>query len=473
MSNLSRLLAATSLDEIYMTLSPEPLATLEELDAFYCKEMNETRGGDKIQRLKLGLKRALASKQQYKACLMGHPGVGKSTELNRLINEIEVNKNFRAFKFNVLTDLDPINFNPLDIILLIIIELVEQTEKIARKPADKNLQELKDWYNTTKITRKESSNSEIKIEAGAGVAEKSLWAEILNLFASLKGEMRFASIREKEVTERRFSRINDLITIANKIIDECNKKLYKKEEKYWLIIGENFDKNGVSPDAIKKLFIDYGNIIHDLNINLIFTIPIGLYNSSNAVKLAFPNDKCLTIPDTAVFNPDHSANETGRKAIKKVLETRVDLALFTEGQLERIIIASGGNIRDLFALVSDASDEAILQGKTKIETNQVSLAIGNLKTEYERRLGQNPFDLDQVNYAQKAERLTKIYHNDKESQIPDEVLYVLLNDRAIQEVSLGEGERCFMVHPLVVDLLHAQGKITASSEGGVPGGTST
>jgi len=135
-----------------------------------------------------------------------------------------------------LIRLNTANFNPLDIILLIIIELVEQTEKIAGKPADKNLQELKNWYNTTKITRKESSNSEIKIEAGAGVTEKSLWAEILNLFASLKGEMRFASIREKEVTERRFSRINDLITIANKIIDECNQKLYEEEEKYWLII---------------------------------------------------------------------------------------------------------------------------------------------------------------------------------------------------------------------------------------------
>jgi len=456
-----------------MTLSPKPLATPEELKAFYREEMNETRGGDKIQRLKLGLKRALASNQQYKACLMGHPGVGKSTELNRLTNDAEVQQNFRAFKFNVLTDLDPINFNPLDIVLLIIIELVEQTKNFAEKPDDKNLQELKDWYSTTKITHKQSSNSDVTIGAGGGVTEKSLWAEILNLFASLKGEMRFASAREKEVTDHRFSRINDLIKIANKIINECNQKLYKKEQHYWLIIGEDFDKNGVSPDAIHKLFIDYGHIIHDLNLNLIFTIPIGLYNSSNAVKLAFPNDKCLTIPDTAVFNPDHSANETGRKAITKVLETRVNLDLFAEGQLERIIIASGGNIRDLFALVSDASDEAILQGKTKIETNQVSLAIGNLKTEYERRLGQNPFDLDQINYGQKAERLTKIYNNDKESQIPDEVLYVLLNDHAIQEVSLGEGERCFMVHPLVLDLLHAQEKITASSEGGVPGGTST
>ena len=226
-------------------------------------------------------------------------------------------------------------------------------------------------------------------------------------------------------------------------------------------------ENSIAPHTTEYRYI------HDLNINLIFTIPIGLYNSSNAIQLAFSHDKCLRIPDTAVFNLDHYANEIGRKAITKVLETRVNLDLFAKGQLERIMIASGGNIRDLFALVSDASDEAFLQKENKIESDQVSLAIGNLKTEYKNRLGQNPFDLDHVNYSQKAERLTKIYNNDKEAQIPDEVLYVLLNDRAIQEVSLGNGERCFMVHPLVVDLLYAQGKITASSEGGVPGGTST
>ena len=166
--------------------------------------------------------------------------------------------------------------------------------------------------------------------------------------------------------------------------------------------------------------------------------------------MAFSNDKCLTIPDTAVFNRDNSANDLGRTAIRQVLASRVNLSLFTEGQLERIIIASGGNIRDLFTLVTDASDEAILSGKQQIESDQVSLAIGNLKTEYERRLGKNPFDLDKVDYAQKLERLLKIYRNDKEAQIPDEVLY-----------------------PLVVDLLSAQGQIDALPTGEVLGGTSS
>ncbi|MEB3311146.1 MAG: hypothetical protein VKJ02_13020 [Snowella sp.] len=472
-AQLTRFTPAQTLDEIYQTLSPEPLATEQELEAFYCEKMNETRGGDKIQRLKLGLKRAWNSQGYYKACLMGHPGVGKSTELNRLINDLEIKQQFQVIKFNVLTDLDPINFNPLDIILLILIALVEETEKIVDKPADQYLQELKNWYNTTKITQKENRNSEVKAEAGAGVKENSLWNQILALFASIKGEIRFASSREKEVIEYRFKRINDLIKIANNIITECKNALKEKENRQWLIIGENFDKNGVSPEAVQKLFIDYNNIIHDLNIHLIFTIPIGLYNSSNAIKLAFSNDKCLTIPDTAVFNPDNSANDLERRAIHQVLENRVNLSLFAQGQLDRIIIASGGNIRDLFTLVLDASDEAILSGKQQIESEQVSLAIGNLKTEYERRLGQNPFDLDKVDYPQKLERLLKIYNNDQEAQIPDEVLYVLLNNRSVQEVPLKDGERYFRVHPLVVDLLYKQGKIDALPTGEVPGGTSS
>ena len=330
-----------------------------------------------------------------------------------------------------------------------------------------------DWYDTTKITQKESRHSEIKGEAGAGVKENSLWNQVLALFASIKGEMRFASSREKEVTEYRFKRINELIKIANDLISECNDNLTNTDNRQWLIIGENFDKNGVSPEAVQKLFIDYNNIIHDLDIHLIFTIPIGLYNSSNSIRLAFPNDKCLTIPDTAVFNPDNSANNLGRNAIRQVLESRVNLSLFAEGQLERIIIASGGNIRDLFTLVAEASDEAILSGQQQIQSKQVSQSIGKLKTEYERRLGQNPFDLDKVDYAQKLERLLKIYRNDKEAQIPDEVLYVLLNNRSVQEVPLENEERYFRVHPLVVDLLYKQGKIDALPTGEVPGGTSS
>ena len=84
-----RITPATTLEEIHQTLLPEPLETVEEIDAFYKEELNHIRGDDKIQRLQLGLKRAFESRSFYKACLMGHQGVGKSTELTRLVDQIK------------------------------------------------------------------------------------------------------------------------------------------------------------------------------------------------------------------------------------------------------------------------------------------------------------------------------------------------------------------------------------------------
>jgi hypothetical protein len=143
--SLTRFEPGTTLDEIYLTLSPEPLLTQQEIDAFYREEMNEVRGGDKIQRLKLGLKRARKKQDYYKACLMGHTGVGKSTELTRLINDDEIKQHFQTLRFSVLSDLAPTNFNPLDVFLFMVAEIVEQTATISRRqPSNQNLQKLWD-----------------------------------------------------------------------------------------------------------------------------------------------------------------------------------------------------------------------------------------------------------------------------------------------------------------------------------------
>jgi len=78
---------ATSLDDVYKTLFPEPLLTPDQVRAFYSDRLNAVRGDDKVARLALALNRAFGG-NYYKAFLMGHPGVGKSTELTRLIQRI-------------------------------------------------------------------------------------------------------------------------------------------------------------------------------------------------------------------------------------------------------------------------------------------------------------------------------------------------------------------------------------------------
>jgi hypothetical protein len=461
---------ARALDEVYRTLQPGPLTTPEQLHAFYKDEMNQVRGGDKMKRLQLGLTRAYDNHIYFKACFMGHQGVGKSTELSRLIENVQ--DKFRTIRFSAVSTLDPSNFRPLDVVLMMMADVAEQTGRPIDKggagvpPPEARLREIWDWFATEKDTREQAKTLATSLEAGSGVKSDSLWGQILGLFATLKGEMKFASTRKKEVVEYRVSRLTSLIELANRLLDDCNHLLKKATGHEWLFVGEDFDRAGIPSARIEDLFLNV-NIFRELRTHLIFSLPISLYYSSKANELPFPVDRSFVLPDTPVFQPDHTPNAKGRAALQAVLSARMLPELFEEHQMMRLIVASGGNLRDLFALVNYAADSATLKGMTTIGATDVDEAVLNLRSEYERRLGQSPYDPETVTYKDKADRLLRIYDDDKAAQITDAVLYSLLSARAVQEFN---GQRWFGVHPLVVDILARQNRIARPETGGVPGG---
>jgi hypothetical protein len=459
---------AASLEDVYKTISPEPLVDPEQLRAFYRGEVNKVRGDDKVVRLALALNRAYGG-SYYKAFLMGHPGVGKSTELTRLAQQVQ--DKYRPIRFSATTELDPANFRPFDVVLLMMAEIAERTAKpvpeggAGRKPSDTRLEEIWGWFATETETRTQASQIAAQVAAGAGVTAESWWAKILGLFASVKGEMKYAADRKKEIIEYRLSRLSTLISLANRLLDECNQLSREATSKECLFIGEDFDKPGIPVTQVEGLFLTYANVFKELRTHLIFTIPIGLGYSEQSVQLPFPGDRIFSIPDTPVFRPDHTPHVEGRDAACRVLEARITPDLFEQGQIIRLIVASGGNLRDLFSLVTQAADNAILRKSPngRIGGSDADAAVSNLRTEYVRRLGRSPFDRQEIAYDEKARRLVQIYNSDPNAIIPDAVLYSLLRSRAVQEF---DGERWYGVHPLVVDILRAQDRIQRDAPGG-------
>lgn len=402
----------------------------------------------------------------------GASGVGKSTELSRLIQH--VSPQFRTIRFSATNALDPGSFKPLDVVLLMMAELVEHTAKpveaegAGKPPSEARLREIWDWFAAETETRSQARETAATLAAGAGVQPDSLWGQVLGLFATLKGEIKFAATRKTEIVEYRLKRLISLIEVANRLLDECNDLLHQASGHRWLFVGEDFDRAGIATAQIEDLFITYANIFQELRTHLIFNLPIGLYYSSSAARLPFAGDCSFVLPDTPVYLPDHTANTKGREALQQVLNARMKLDLFAPDQMERLIVASGGNLRDLFGLINYAADSAVLQSSDTIQAQDVDGAILNLRSDYERRLGQSPYDQEEVTYDDKAALLVRIYTGDKTAQITNAALYSLLNARAVQEFN---GQRWFGVHPLVVDILAIQGRLFASSTGEVPGGS--
>ena len=144
----------TCLSDVYKTVSPEPLMDHQKLEAFYRPEIVEIRG-DVIARMKTRLLRA-QKEIPFKAFLMGHPGVGKSSALTWLIQDV---KNcFQTIRFSAKEQLDLVNFKAFDVLLLTITELAIQCAKpkneggSGERVDEKLLRKLLDWFSTTETS---------------------------------------------------------------------------------------------------------------------------------------------------------------------------------------------------------------------------------------------------------------------------------------------------------------------------------
>jgi hypothetical protein len=462
---------ATTLDEVYQTLSTEPLMTVEELNAFYREEINQVRGSNAVDRMALGLR--LHKGGFYKAFLMGHSGVGKSTELTRLA--LQVTEGYEVIRFSATRDLNPASFKPFDVLLLMMIELAEQTARFVEPKGfedsdlNRRLKEIRDWFGTETTTLKLTRSMGAEASAGIGTGKGLSILDLFPFMASLKGELKYASTREDALITYRMERVSDLMDLANRLLDTCNIILKDRTGKSWLIIGEDFDKPGIPTDQVEAFFLTYANIIRDLRGHLIFTLPISLAYSSNAPLLPVPTDRKISIPDTPVYTPDHEPCKVGRVAVGAILNARVSPELFEADQGMRLIVASGGNLRTLFSLTITAVERALLRPNPggAIGEADVTYAIHQMQLEYQRSLGQSPFDKEPITYEEKAARLVRIYHRDRDADVSDPCLFSLLRARAVQEFN---GEGWYGVHPLVVNLLHRQGHLKAGEEGTVPGG---
>lgn len=416
---------ARDLREAIRIFNPQRPLEGEALHAYYAD-----RGSGARQRMHMFLD--VAEGEPVSMLFTGHGGSGKSTELNKLIEEL----GDRYFVVKVRTGdiVPPTDLTYVDVILIAAMALFRTAsdEKLIRRaPAQivegvwEQVQQVIDKVVFGKLPyRKPAAPSETGVKVGIPPIVQGL---TLEFEARFKNEPN----TRQHIRDHMQNRLSEVIEKANSLSAEIQHR-YRTPV---LIVIEDTDKP--DPGRAGELFFDHPQSLTAFNASVIYTFPIALrYNAKfNEVDRYF---KCSRMPNLPLFRRDGSPDEAGRRVLDEVIARRLNAALITSSAREKLILASGGVMRILIGLVQNAAVNAYARGAARIEDPDADRAISDLRKDFVAALTTEDYPILAARYRDK--RLSS-----------NESLQKLLQMRALLEYE--NGETWCDVHPVVLPLV--------------------
>lgn len=360
-----------------------------------------------------------------------HRGAGKTTELLRLAAELSSRYLPLYLAANVQMDSNQIEVEDLFLVLAQGVE--NHLRQMGRPLPEERLARVSEWF--TQRIRTTTWGRDFAIETGAGLkaeAGLSLFGKLTaHLTALLKVESKYRDEIKSEL--KRFPGM--LLDSVNLLLDAAA-EILRADGKELLILIDNLDR--YPPDVIDKLLVQNGDRLRQLHCNLILTPPIGLLYRphSEQIDTHFPCEVMNTVRLRRREQPYDAFDGPGRELLLAALSQRMDIdRLLPDGRArDRLVMASGGAIRELLSLVVDA---ALLADGDEITLADIERVVQGKK----QRLR------DLINANGWWDTLAKIAR-DKEISEDRACMDVLFHRLALKY----NGEGWYDVQPLVAEL---------------------
>ena len=282
----------------------------------------------------------------------GHRGCGKSTELLRLRGQLEEQGYFVVY-FHAGEEIDPNDVVYCDVLLAILKRMAEQL-LLKGIALDRNLMDdIVSWLAGVVLPKDERRrfDAEAKESTGAGVD-----APFARLTAMLTGRIKTGVHSKNEIRQRLEPEISMLLDKANDLVDAAIVSLKEGGHLDMVVIVDSLDHcpfaHQEESTSHEALYIEHGRKLKAINCNIIYTVPISMCCSHEAVELARMFNEPYVIPVLRVGDRDGGDCEAGVAALTEVLSKRIVLdAVFEPGVPEMLCRLSGGNLKQLMALV--------------------------------------------------------------------------------------------------------------------------
>ena len=314
-------------------------------------DLSPARGDDSRQGLRSSLMRKQAGRPLH-IVFSSHRGAGKTTELKRLVQEIA--PKFHTLYVEANVEMDPVSIDMEDLLLVLARSVHDEMNRLGLPLDESMLKGVNDWFSsviaTTSAGRTYIAEVKTSAEAGASAAFTRLVGNVTSLF-------RLESNHRTEVKEVLRKYPGALMAAVNKVFDGAHKALKTSHRKELLIIIDNLDR--YDPAVLEKLLVAQVDHFKDLQCNLILTPPIAMLCRPGAGRVGdyFTQEVMCTVKLREREDLPSVVKGEGYTLLLEALARRIDIdrMLPDEAARRRLILASGGSVRDLLKLSAEAS----------------------------------------------------------------------------------------------------------------------
>jgi len=419
---------ATKIKELLNVIFGEPLENESLIFYIDTLKIRSSSVGSRIERLKYDCK---SPNNAYSHLLLGHRGCGKSTELNKLIQDLEL-ENYPVYKIKCIEEIDIHNIDKNDILFLISDSLIKIAEKINANIPHSLSKKIYDFFDEKEIITEKIKEKEVSASG------------LLSLFISLKGDIKYGTSKRKIIRERIQNGISDWLLN----IKELKDIIYNKNQKLPILIFEDIDK---IDEPMKAVHIFNNSIFANLQFPIVFTFPISVAFSSEFMPLK-NQYKVHFLPMIKTHAKNNQDFTEGINIIKDIIYARAEKNLFEDEAITLLIKKTGGCLRDVFECISDAAFRAYIGRNSNIvEIEDIEQALLVLKSDYTRMLVVDDY-----------KKLYDIYQTKRD--IEDKDTSKILDYLKSQVVLEYNGEGWFDVHPLVYEFVDERLKARGNNE---------
>ena len=435
-----QMMKAVKFEDMINVFSPFPLEG-ERYKEFYVDTSRIRNVMDASKKIVNSLRYGI--NPYMKLLFMGHKGCGKSTEILHIAQELQ--DKYEVVTFSVAQEIEMSGIQYVDVIFTIMNQIIEFVSKNDRIQLKEDLMDrlIQYWKSETVLQEVLTEKSGFNADAEGKLSLLSI------ISANIKGVFQTGAETKREVRTAIEPKIGTLIRMINDSIRDINEQLQMQSGKEILLVIEDLDKLEIA-DA-RHIFVEHRKSLLTLQVKTIFSFPIYMVYTDDYSMIQDDFDECVLYSMIKVANKDKTDNEEGINILKEVVYKRMDRSLIQDDTLTYMIRKSGGALRDLFQMLSDAAFLKLEGGSREpIGQLEAEIAVSGLKSKYQRY----------ISTSEQMERLIQIYLDPIPEQT-DSILSSLLKSLSVIEYN---GERWCGVHPILVDFLKEKNKIDQNDE---------